>query len=440
MNNDFIRDLLEKAKSLRDSMPTGKDNAGKWMEDVGALCENLSDREVIRPDFIGVKNQGSFRAAVRWLSQNVTSNFTPGGKTIRKVRDRFDAIICAIDAALVSKPCQENWIEYKTEENDQLLPIAGRKAFDKDIKVAVKYSGHEVPLSLLMIDIDHFKNVNDTFGHPAGDKVLVAAANVLLEAGRGKAKAYRYGGEELTLLLPNFLDGEARSVAERIRKAVKQLVFSETELKVTVSIGVAQVPSHGVSDKDGLIFAADSQMYRAKESGRDRVCLNEFVRPDEKGRKEGVDLPDDFTSSMIKHIRDVRQSISRKRTDTLPGVLWKEQNSVSKDIWSHLSTLEDVVNHLESVFLHSNTTESLCVASQLFDTFLLSLVRRVIPQLITASSADNLDKKVKREAKKAREQLVFLLQKVYAYTNSINYMQKEASVFFAHYEIPDMIF
>ncbi|HEV3029313.1 MAG TPA: GGDEF domain-containing protein [Planctomycetota bacterium] len=123
------------------------------------------------------------------------------------------------------------------------------------------------PLSLIMVDVDHFKKVNDTHGHVTGDKVLKGVAELLMKKVRG-GSAYRYGGEEMAVLLPKAdLEGAAQ-VAERLRAAIE--AHKIAGVKVTASFGVAQCEP-GLADPPALVEKADQALYRAKEGGRNRV-------------------------------------------------------------------------------------------------------------------------------------------------------------------------
>ena len=134
----------------------------------------------------------------------------------------------------------------------------------------------EKPLALLMLDIDHFKRFNDTYGHLLGDAVLRIVAQVLRAQTREYDVVGRYGGEEFALVLPGAEEGEARGVAERIREGVKGTAIPGLgeDVRVTVSIGVAHFPEHG-DCPEALIAAADQALYRAKAWGRDQVVVAE---------------------------------------------------------------------------------------------------------------------------------------------------------------------
>jgi diguanylate cyclase (GGDEF)-like protein len=129
-------------------------------------------------------------------------------------------------------------------------------------------------LALLLIDIDHFKRVNDTYGHLVGDQVLIGVANTLCAQLRDYDLVGRFGGEEFVVLVPGADTLEACRVAERLRGRVRRMavVADDATVTVTISVGVALYRMHG-QDLIELLASADLALYRAKESGRDRICL-----------------------------------------------------------------------------------------------------------------------------------------------------------------------
>ncbi|MBP2708331.1 GGDEF domain-containing protein [Microbispora sp. RL4-1S] len=131
-----------------------------------------------------------------------------------------------------------------------------------------------VPLALVLVDIDHFKKVNDTYGHLVGDQVLIQVATTLRSQLREYDVVGRFGGEEFVVLLPGADVHEARRVAERLRRRVGRMAVAaeQAAVTVTVSAGVAIMNVHG-DDLIELLAAADLALYRAKELGRDRICL-----------------------------------------------------------------------------------------------------------------------------------------------------------------------
>ena len=124
-----------------------------------------------------------------------------------------------------------------------------------------------------MMDLDHFKDFNDSLGHGAGDALLSAVANVITTGIRTEDIACRYGGEEFLLVMPGTSLETTRERAENVRQAVKnlQVKYQDRLLKsTTISLGVAIFPDHGVTAEE-VIAAADAALYRAKQAGRDRV-------------------------------------------------------------------------------------------------------------------------------------------------------------------------
>ena len=134
---------------------------------------------------------------------------------------------------------------------------------------------NDTPLSVIMIDVDHFKDFNDTYGHTCGDLVLMNVARLIMESTRQRDVAARYGGEEFSIILPNTALKEALEVAERIRKSVEdsRILCNEKKLGVTISLGVAQFSPDRDGDSRSLIERADRAMYKSKLDGRNVVSF-----------------------------------------------------------------------------------------------------------------------------------------------------------------------
>jgi len=159
---------------------------------------------------------------------------------------------------------------------DALTGLFNFRHFDDTLDKEVWRSlRSERPLSLLMIDVDHFKNYNDEHGHPAGDKVLRTLASRIRERVRVTDVPCRYGGEEFTVILPGTGRADAMILADELRAIIEQHVFdgeekSQPRGRLTISIGVATFPDNARDNKE-LLHAADKAMYRAKKAGRNRV-------------------------------------------------------------------------------------------------------------------------------------------------------------------------
>lgn len=187
-----------------------------------------------------------------------------------------------------------------SEMNDRLLHISmtdgltgvdNRRALEQRLHEMFEHSLrlHE-PISCVMSDIDHFKKVNDTYGHAAGDDVLKQFAEILKDEAREVDRVGRYGGEEFLLLLPGTVLDAAVTFAERLRQRVEQHTFSFEggTLKRTVSLGVASWPHPRIKGREEMLKAADDALYVAKEMGRNRV-----IRFDSAEFNEHTKLDDD---------------------------------------------------------------------------------------------------------------------------------------------------
>jgi diguanylate cyclase len=159
---------------------------------------------------------------------------------------------------------------------DPLTGLANRRHFDEALREQL---AEHRPTALLMLDLDHFKAVNDTHGHPAGDQVLCRLAEIMTECAPEGAVAARFGGEEFSLMMPYGALRDAMAVAERIRGRVAQAVVPVPQtgqrLSVTASLGVA-LATAGERPAQ-LIARADAALYEAKRGGRNRVCTDQPV-------------------------------------------------------------------------------------------------------------------------------------------------------------------
>ena len=158
---------------------------------------------------------------------------------------------------------------------DPLTKLYNRRFMNESLHRELLRAGRaEAPLSLIILDLDRFKYINDEYGHDVGDEVLASVAQKLCEAVREEDYVYRYGGEEFVIALPGANLDIARERAQEACRAVRALRI-ETEkgpLHITISAGVATFPEHG-SAQEELIVQADKALYLAKQSGRDRIEL-----------------------------------------------------------------------------------------------------------------------------------------------------------------------
>lgn len=156
---------------------------------------------------------------------------------------------------------------------DPLTNLFTHKTFQEKLEEEILVSARtKQPLTLVLFDIDHFKKINDTYGHQAGDEVLKKISNILVSNVREFDFVARYGGEEFVIILPQTDKEKGISISENIRNKIKMLEFKSNSqsFKITVSIGIAEFPREATS-KSQLIRICDERLYRAKKQGRDRI-------------------------------------------------------------------------------------------------------------------------------------------------------------------------
>jgi len=218
-------------------------------------------------------------AAKHW--QKIISNCNDLSEAIgRKVslRTAVCDYFCSINRTLHNpKIIEIHLFEKATKSStfDNLTGLLNRKAFDEALQREVsRAKRHDSSLTLLFIDLDDFKNVNDTLGHLAGDEVLKKVAHLIMLEKRSEDIAARYGGEELTLLLPETSKADGWLIGERIRSKVEetQLSYEGQNINITLSGGIATFPIDA-SDDLTLLKSADLAMYRAKSFGKNNISF-----------------------------------------------------------------------------------------------------------------------------------------------------------------------
>jgi len=165
---------------------------------------------------------------------------------------------------------------YDAALRDGLTKVFNKKYLLDRIRTEFAFSSrHKTALSLILFDIDHFKMVNDTRGHLAGDTVLATLAQHVLDLVRTEDVLARFGGEEFAVLCRETDVRNAEVLAQRIRVSIERLsiVFNDALVPITISMGVAMIPDNRITDVDDFIAAADEALYEAKRSGRNRVVV-----------------------------------------------------------------------------------------------------------------------------------------------------------------------
>jgi two-component system, cell cycle response regulator len=166
---------------------------------------------------------------------------------------------------------------YESALRDGLTKVFNKKYFTDYLEKEFAYAArHSSPLALIFLDIDFFKRINDTHGHPAGDFVLSELSQLMATLVRTEDVLARFGGEEFTVLCRGTDLAGAKIVAERLRKTVEAHTFSfgSKTIPVTISLGIAAIPDGGINDHSAFLAASDKALYEAKRTGRNRVCLH----------------------------------------------------------------------------------------------------------------------------------------------------------------------
>ena len=223
-----------------------------------------------------LKNLDAALRHLTYQTQRVAAgDFTQRVDFMGEFSEAYNSMVVALEKARSELGERNELLQAQTAKleelatTDALTGAYNRRKFNGLILAEIaRVSRYEHPLSLLILDIDHFKRVNDTHGHEAGDEVLVVLAGLIRAGIRATDSLARWGGEEFVVLSPELIVDEAVGLAERLRSAAGAYEYSFAG-GVTVSLGVAQ---HRVGETPDELFArADEALYKAKEGGRDRV-------------------------------------------------------------------------------------------------------------------------------------------------------------------------
>ena len=223
-----------------------------------------------------MKNLDAALRHLTYQTQRVAAgDFTQRVDFMGEFSEAYNSMVVALDKARTELGERNELLQAQTAKleelatTDALTGAYNRRKFNGLILAEIaRVRRYEHPLSLLILDIDHFKRVNDTHGHEAGDEVLVVLAGLIRAGIRATDSLARWGGEEFVVLSPEVTVDEAMGLAERLRSAAGAYEYSFAG-RVTVSIGVAQ---HRAGETPDELFArADEALYAAKEGGRDRV-------------------------------------------------------------------------------------------------------------------------------------------------------------------------
>lgn len=254
---------------------------------IGSLVLTLSAvGDVSEGAFLAVQLYGLVAMCTSLVVHASTSERVRAIHALANERQHLEETVAARTAELKEQVTANEKANHKLERlarTDSLTGIANRREFTRVANQEISRSRrNQQPLSVVMVDIDHFKKVNDHYGHAAGDAVLRCVASVLRDSARhGVDLAARLGGEEFACLLTNTDINEAKACAERLRRAIAAVNtrFANQRIEVTASLGVSCVNRH-TSTIEQALMVADDALYEAKRSGRNQVVARRFAQED----------------------------------------------------------------------------------------------------------------------------------------------------------------
>jgi diguanylate cyclase (GGDEF)-like protein len=283
-----VADLVSDAKNLNAYLivVSGKTSVGKMFRlDRAEMTIGRGDDTDIVLDDEGVSRRHAKiisrgDGSVQLVDLNSTNGTFNNGTRV-EVQPLCDGDKIQIGSATILKfSYQDNLDEalqrnlYDSATRDGLTRLYNKKYFIDTLRKEFAYClRHRVALSLIMLDIDHFKRINDTYGHQAGDYVLGKLAARITEHVRTEDLLARYGGEEFAVLLRETHEDKAFILAERLRRMIEatDFTYSGQQIKVTFSGGIATLYDADYSDFEQFLEAADKHLYRAKQAGRNRI-------------------------------------------------------------------------------------------------------------------------------------------------------------------------
>ena len=251
--NAKIEEEIQKVMSVIDAANTGTEKFGQTLDTFEGKLTTSSSLEQIR---------------------EVVAKVVAETRTIAKQNERLQGSSPHTNEQLTETRFNLDAV-HKESQIDALTEVGNRKFFSNELARAIDEAADSgAPLTLLIIDIDHFKKFNDAYGHQIGDQVLRLVARTLVENLKGRDVIARYGGEEFVILLPQTRLCDAEKVANQLRgslgsKQIKKRSTNETLGVVTISIGAAEYCP--IEDAESFIARADAGLYKAKQTGRNKV-------------------------------------------------------------------------------------------------------------------------------------------------------------------------
>jgi len=271
--------LCLQVATLAEPILTGRDD-GSSLEQIRNLLAAVNDMEGDEVDAWLIDAQSAVTDTAAMLQFRIPED-AAYAQLLAETAERLISLQFALEDQLFHAEESADELVKRNDEleaeasTDSLTRLPNRRAFDRRLAASIEVG--TPGLGLLVLDVDHFKAVNDTHGHAVGDDVLRKLGATLERQTRGEDFTARFGGEEFVMLIPSTSEQSLFIIGERLRAAIGDLVVplaDGTTLSVTASIGGAMLPTSSESRHPrGLIEAADQQLYEAKQGGRNRTCI-----------------------------------------------------------------------------------------------------------------------------------------------------------------------
>ncbi len=290
-DDDNVREALKDFLEFHDFAVTAVDGGAQALEHIAADDFDLVISDLVMPRMDGIALIKSIREAGKDVPLLVMTGFASIEYAVESMKAgatdfitkplKFDHVMLIVNRVLETSALRQMAREreyYKDLSNsDGLTQIGNYRHFNHVLRLEIdRQKRYGRPLTLLMIDIDDFKKINDRYGHLIGDMVLIKIASLLRDEVRGFDFVARYGGDEFTVILPEVPEKAAVAVGRRIMRSISLHEFSSPEYNevgpITVTIGIASFPADA-GDAQDLVAKADRAMYAGKSSGKDCLCV-----------------------------------------------------------------------------------------------------------------------------------------------------------------------
>ena len=239
------------------------------------IPERFSNHDKLRENYLGKPYTRAMGAGRELCLQGKSGDEIPVEISLNPVTINDELLVSVLLHDISKQKRMEDELRYLAC-HDALTGLYSRNKMDLKLNEEIqRASRYKHSMSIFMLDIDHFKDVNDTYGHDVGDEVLKHIANEIERSIRTTDFAVRFGGEEFIIILPETITEKAEELADRLRNSIANFNMttkSDKNIKLTVSIGIATYPNHATTIPD-LLKAADTAMYAAKEAGRNQVMV-----------------------------------------------------------------------------------------------------------------------------------------------------------------------